>query len=100
MRIGVDGRELFGQPTGTGRYLGNLCREWTLLSSAKECELVVYTPTPLNSESLRNNVGARVTHRVVPGTGSVWPIKQILIILMSFSDLATRFLYESPCRAW
>ena len=72
MRIGVDGRELFGQPTGTGRYLGNLCREWTLLSTAKECEIVVYTPTPLNSESLRNNVGARITHRVVPGTGSVW----------------------------
>ncbi|HIM15151.1 MAG TPA: glycosyltransferase family 1 protein [Acidobacteria bacterium] len=72
MRIGVDGRELFGQPTGTGRYLDNLCREWALLSTAKECEIVVYTPTPLNSGSLGDNVGAKVTHRVVPGTGSVW----------------------------
>jgi glycosyltransferase involved in cell wall biosynthesis len=29
LRIGIDGRELQGRPTGTGRYLRNLLRHWT-----------------------------------------------------------------------
>ena len=28
-RIGVDARELLGDPTGVGRYLGELLRRWT-----------------------------------------------------------------------
>tara|TARA_B100000029_G_scaffold492248_1_gene553291 strand:- start:1223 stop:2320 length:1098 start_codon:yes stop_codon:yes gene_type:complete len=69
MRIGVDGRELFGQPTGTGRYLDNLCREWTLLGSDHQYEIIVYTPTLDHSESFPSH-GDPVTHRMLPGTGS------------------------------
>ena len=71
MRIGVDGRELLGQPTGTGRYLDNLCREWTSLSTTQECEIIVYTPSLPPSEAFPNH-GATMIQRVVPGTGSVW----------------------------
>ena len=69
MRIGIDGRELFGEATGTGRYLDNLCREWTSLSTAQQCEIIIYTPTLNHSDSFPNH-GAPVTHRVVPGTGN------------------------------
>ena len=71
MRIGVDGRELFGQPTGTGRYLDNLCREWSTLSTAKECEIIVYTPTPPQLDFFYDR-GATVTQQLLPGTGSAW----------------------------
>lgn len=69
MRIGVDGRELLGEATGTGRYLDNLCREWTLLSRAQQCEILVYTPTLAHFDSFPNH-GAPITHRMVPGTGN------------------------------
>jgi glycosyltransferase involved in cell wall biosynthesis len=39
LTIGIDGRELQGRPTGTGRYLRNLLRAW---SAAGEDRLVVY----------------------------------------------------------
>jgi len=38
LRIGVDGRELQGRPTGTGRYLRNLLRAWPAAGD----QLVVY----------------------------------------------------------
>jgi glycosyltransferase involved in cell wall biosynthesis len=39
LTIGIDGRELQGRPTGTGRYLRNLLRAW---SAAGEDRLLVY----------------------------------------------------------
>lgn len=71
MRIGIDGRELFGQPTGTGRYLDNLCREWSLISTTQQFELIVYTPPPPRADSFPKH-GTTMTQRVVPGTGNVW----------------------------
>tara|TARA_B100000686_G_scaffold308866_1_gene350318 strand:- start:2834 stop:3928 length:1095 start_codon:yes stop_codon:yes gene_type:complete len=71
MRIGVDGRELFGEATGTGRYLDNLCREWASLSTAQQCEILIYTPSLAHSDSSPNH-GAPITHRVVPGTGNTF----------------------------
>jgi glycosyltransferase involved in cell wall biosynthesis len=47
MRIGIDGRELQGHPTGTGRYLRNLVRVWT--GDASDC-LVVYFNGPRPSD--------------------------------------------------
>ena len=38
LAIGIDGRELAGRPTGTGRYLRNLLRHWR----EGEDELAVY----------------------------------------------------------
>jgi glycosyltransferase involved in cell wall biosynthesis len=36
LRIGVDARELQGRPTGTGRYLRNLLRHWSLADGPDE----------------------------------------------------------------
>ena len=44
MRIGVDGRELSGQPTGVGRYLQRLLREWGLSAEARAHHFTIYTP--------------------------------------------------------
>jgi len=42
LRVGIDGRELAGRPTGTGRYLRNLLRHWRETGD----ELVVYFNGP------------------------------------------------------
>jgi hypothetical protein len=44
MRIGVDGRELVGQPTGVGRYLQRLLREWGLSAEARAHQFTIYSP--------------------------------------------------------
>jgi len=44
MRIGIDARELCGQPTGVGRYLAGLLREWSREGNARAHEFVLYAP--------------------------------------------------------
>lgn len=73
MRIGIDGRELAGRRTGVGRYLANLCAEWTGAPACAGHRLIVYTPRPLASEMLPPaGAGADLCSTVVPGTGGVW----------------------------
>src|SRR3954470_20233718 len=43
MRLGIDARELSGNPTGVGRYLGGLLREWTAPDATHEHEVVLYS---------------------------------------------------------
>ncbi|HVD90737.1 MAG TPA: glycosyltransferase, partial [Vicinamibacterales bacterium] len=45
--IGIDARELLGEPTGVGRYLGELLRRWVVRPDAASRRLVLYTPEPL-----------------------------------------------------
>jgi hypothetical protein len=45
--IGIDARELLGEPTGVGRYLGELLRRWVVRPDAVARELVLYSPEPL-----------------------------------------------------
>jgi glycosyltransferase involved in cell wall biosynthesis len=47
LTIGIDARELLGEPTGVGRYLGELLRRWTARRDAGSRRLVLYTPEPL-----------------------------------------------------
>lgn len=47
LRIAVDARELLGDTTGVGRYLGELMRRWTTRASAAGPRFVLYTPEPL-----------------------------------------------------
>ena len=47
LTIGIDARELLGEPTGVGRYLGELLRRWIARSDAAERQFVLYTPEPL-----------------------------------------------------
>ena len=75
MRIGIDGRELLGQRTGVGRYLANLCAEWTTAAAYAGHELLVYTPRPAPSGAwapVRAPAGARLTGVTVPGGGGFW----------------------------
>ena len=47
VRIGIDARELLGDTTGVGRYLGELLRRWTTRADAGTRRFVLYTPEPL-----------------------------------------------------
>ena len=60
LRIGIDGRELAGNPTGVGRYLRSLLRRF---GAMEPHEFVVYSPAPivLPTES------KRIASRVLPG---------------------------------
>jgi glycosyltransferase involved in cell wall biosynthesis len=45
--IGIDARELLGETTGVGRYLGELLRRWVRRADAASRRFVLYTPEPL-----------------------------------------------------
>lgn len=47
LRIGVDARELLGNTTGVGRYLGELLRRWTARDDADARRIILYSPEPL-----------------------------------------------------
>ncbi|MFN7914229.1 MAG: glycosyltransferase family 1 protein [Vicinamibacterales bacterium] len=62
MRIGIDARELSGTPTGVGRYLAGLLREWTASQHQHGHDLVLYAHRPLD-------FGTGCDVRVLPGSG-------------------------------
>jgi len=45
--IGIDARELLGETTGVGRYLGELVRRWIVRPDAATRQFLLYTPEPL-----------------------------------------------------
>ena len=47
LTIGIDAREMLGEATGVGRYLGELLRRWTAREDAASRQLLLYTPEPL-----------------------------------------------------
>jgi glycosyltransferase involved in cell wall biosynthesis len=47
LTIGIDARELLGEPTGVGRYLGELLRRWIARPDAASRRFVLYTPEAL-----------------------------------------------------
>jgi glycosyltransferase involved in cell wall biosynthesis len=47
LRIGVDAREVLGDATGVGRYLGELLRRWTGRVDAGTRRFVLYAPEPV-----------------------------------------------------
>jgi glycosyltransferase involved in cell wall biosynthesis len=62
--VAVDGRELCGKPTGVGRYLAELLREWAASTDATRHEWTLYAPAqPAVPEGFLGPV------RVLPGTG-------------------------------
>jgi glycosyltransferase involved in cell wall biosynthesis len=69
LRIGIDARELLGDATGVGRYLGELVTRWTKRSDANRRRLVLYAP-----EALPLEVPPGTTeHRVIgQGRGTWW----------------------------
>ncbi len=68
LRIGIDARELLGQTTGVGRYLGELLLRWTRRRDAAQRRLILYAP-----EALSVPFGGAVDVRVVgSGRGTWW----------------------------
>jgi glycosyltransferase involved in cell wall biosynthesis len=65
-RIGVDARELLGDATGVGRYLGELLRRWTSRPDAATRRFVLFTPEPLALALPAD----RVECRILPGRGA------------------------------
>ena len=66
--IGVDARELLGDTTGVGRYLGELMRRWTARADASTRHFVLYAPEPLAVPF----TGQTTTVRVLPGGRGTW----------------------------
>lgn len=64
MRIAVDARELGGQPTGVGRYLGELLTEWHASPDARRHEWRLFAHAPLPPRLL-----PEAQTIVLPGTG-------------------------------
>ncbi len=69
LRIGVDARELLGDTTGVGRYLGELMRRWTARADRGAREFLLYSPAPLPLALPAGSVQGRVVGR---GTGTWW----------------------------
>jgi glycosyltransferase involved in cell wall biosynthesis len=74
VRIGIDGRELCGQPTGVGRYLAGLLAEWSRDELARRHEFVLYAHRPLDLPL----DGRRFSTREVPGAGRLWWEQRLL----------------------
>lgn len=67
LRIGIDARELVGDTTGTGRYLGELVSRWAARPDAGTRQLTLYTPEPL--PFLATLPATANVHEVVCGSG-------------------------------
>lgn len=99
MRIGIDARELCGRPTGAGRYLAGLLRQWTFGERARAApshEFVLYAPEPLGLAL----DARRFATRVVPGTGGTW-WEQIQLPRVAAADHLDVFFapaYTAPLR--
>jgi glycosyltransferase involved in cell wall biosynthesis len=64
MRIGIDARELGERPTGVGRYLSGLLREWSAMNVSHELVLYAASELALDTHGLRQ--------RIVPGARGTW----------------------------
>jgi len=69
LRIGVDARELLGDTTGVGRYLGELMRRWTARADADRRRFILYTPDPLPLAFPERAAEVRTVGR---GAGTWW----------------------------
>jgi glycosyltransferase involved in cell wall biosynthesis len=67
VRVAIDARELSGRPTGVGRYLGGLLREWAGTASDSH-EFVLYA-----HQAVDPALAAGCAVRVAPGSGgTIW----------------------------
>ena len=67
MRIGIDTRELGGHPTGVGRYLAGLLREWAVDERARRHDFVLYAAEPPAM-----GIDERFSTRLIRGAGGTW----------------------------
>jgi glycosyltransferase involved in cell wall biosynthesis len=69
LRIGIDARELLGEVTGVGRYLGELLRRWIARPDAALRQFILYSPRALEMDLPPGHIEARV---IPGGTGTWW----------------------------
>ena len=62
MRIAIDARELSGKPTGVGRYLAGLLREWTAPGATHGHQILLYAHARITALP-------GLETRIVPGAG-------------------------------
>jgi glycosyltransferase involved in cell wall biosynthesis len=96
MRIGIDARELSGQPTGVGRYLAALLHEWARDERAKTHEFVLYAPNALAIDLDRRRFATRL---VAGGAGTWW--EQVRLPPVASADHLDAFFapaYTAPLR--
>lgn len=69
LSIGIDARELLGDRTGVGRYLGELLRRWTARDDAESRRFILYAPDelvlPVPAGTAEMRIGGR-------GRGTWW----------------------------
>jgi len=103
VRIGIDARELMGRPTGVGRYLAELLREWSNPTSgvAGTHDIVLYCPAPYSPAVAGLFAGLRATVRIVPGRGGTWWEQVSLPTAVSGDRLDVFFgpAFTAPLRA-
>jgi glycosyltransferase involved in cell wall biosynthesis len=96
MRIGIDARELAGTPTGVGRYLAGLLREWTVDDRARAHAFTLYAPGAPGI-----TLDARLfTTRLLPGSRGTW-WEQIVLPRAAREDHLDVFFapaYTAPVR--
>lgn len=71
LHVGIDARELLGEATGVGRYLGELLLRWTARSDASRRRLVLYSPERLDLAIPPGTVDLRVIG-AGKGRGTWW----------------------------
>jgi glycosyltransferase involved in cell wall biosynthesis len=69
MRIGIDARELLGEVTGVGRYLGELLRRWVARPDSATRQFILYSSRPLEIDLA---TGGTVSRVIAGGTGTWW----------------------------
>jgi glycosyltransferase involved in cell wall biosynthesis len=96
MRIGIDARELSGQPTGVGRYLAGLLRGWSVDHRARRHEFVLYAP---DTPGIPLDPRLFATRLVTGGRGTWW--EQVLMPRVARADHLDLFFapaYTAPLR--
>lgn len=69
LRIGIDARELLGDATGVGRYLGELMRRWVVRPDAVRRRFVLYAPERVPISFPPTAVDYRI---IGTGSGTWW----------------------------
>ena len=94
VRIGIDARELTGQPTGVGRYVFGLLRSWAADETTRRHEFILYAHAALSALL----PSPQFTTRVVPGRGgTLW--EQGALAAAARTDRLDRFFapgYTAP----
>jgi glycosyltransferase involved in cell wall biosynthesis len=97
VKIAIDARELAGRPTGVGRYLLSILREWARVPGFRH-EILLYAPAALEPGTTSALGGLPFSPRVLPGNGgSLWEqVTLSLALRRDAPDLLWAPAYTAP----